>query len=398
MPWLLERTGLSHAARLVPAVMMASWQHPAYREALLRAWLQVAPPTAWRAALDTLVLPPADDDPVVGVLRDALVSADPDVRRETVWTVVRWAAANRTAPAVLLDAAAQGVADGAGEVTWESFGRELVGRGRRGAKEVDRAAFLADVGSRFPADLFAVAGFNRLTRGENSAAARHLPAPTQGRALPSGPGPQVDWQARMSPMRTIDPVWPGLLDSLFAATGCEGSDEWRLGARRLTWDAMGRPTSASIDRMDLSPACATALGALATVSQADPERVVSAGSDQWLLLPVSREFRPCVDSHLGLRPEVLPSANLGRELRKLRNVSPRIPGLMRQNRMQARVVVDVTISAEGCVAAAELAVGAATAFNVESMRAVLAWRYEPPRLETRPVAVTVAVTVAYTLN
>lgn len=196
-------------------------------------------------------------------------------------------------------------------------------------------------------------------------------------------------------MKIVDPVWPGFLESLFAATRCEVSGERRLGAVRLTWDTNGRPTAASIDRMELSPACASAVGALAVVNQADADRVVATGMEQWLLLPVSAGFAECAGNHVASRPTVVLPANLGRTPRKVRDARPVIP---RNQWRQATTVLDATISANGCVASAELLSGNAVAFSVESFRAALAWAYEPPRLQGQAVAVDMPLTFSFTLN
>jgi hypothetical protein len=398
LPRLVERVGdAAQAVRLVPAVMMAAQQHPTHRAALLRVWLGAAPPAAWRAALDTLARPPADDAPDVAVLRDALSGSNADVRRETVWTVVRWIADGHDLPAALADAAAAGHA--AVESTWESFGRELVARQRRGAKVSDRTALVAAAGGQFVADILAVAQFDDATRDERRAAAAHLPSQSR---VP-GPvtirlGPTVDRYGRLSPMKTVDPIWPGLLEGLLQAAGCPLSSERRVGALRLAWDANGRPREGSIDRMDLSPECATALGALAMVSQADADRVVEAGMEQWLLLPVFGEFTQCAGNHVLSRSAVVTPARGGRAPIKIRDVRPAIPPIMRAQRIQATTVLDATISAEGCVASAELFSGGVVAFNVEAFRAALAWRYEAPRTQDGPVAVNMLLTFSFTMN
>ena len=83
----------------------------------------------------------------------------------------------------------------------------------------------------------------------------------------------------------------------------------------------------------------------------------------------------------------------------LHRVLPEYPEAARRARLQGVVVIEAVIDRDGVVAEARV-LGDTTRFGgcaEAALRAVRAWRYQPARLDDRPVAVRMTVTVTFSL-
>lgn len=376
LPHLVARLGREDVRHLVPAVVMATYQHPAQREPLLRAWLYAAPPDAWRNALATLGA--QEGAPNVSVLQEALSSANDDVRRHTVWAVVRWLTARQRVPDALLDAARSSSAQDS-TLTWEALGREMVGRYRqRNALRTDRSAFLRASLADQRSYATALRDLPVLTAAERRVVEDVAgPPPFQLAASPQSR--EAGRHAVLQRLRTVESVWPGFLQNLLAETECElTAEDWRYGTLRLTYDVSGRPIDARVDRTELPPACVRALGAIAVVELADPDSPVAAKDQQVLMLFPSSSFVSCADGPRWERGGPVNVSDLISEPRRISGPVPRFPRVLVGT--QGTVFMAGVIDGNGCVRSAGVLRGTSTAFDLEALRTVVQWRYEPARL------------------
>jgi protein TonB len=104
-------------------------------------------------------------------------------------------------------------------------------------------------------------------------------------------------------------------------------------------------------------------------------------------------------------PTVQPAAEIYRVGGKVtppvlvHRVVPEYPEAARRARLQGVVVIDAVIDSDGAVVEATVLNDAARFGGLAeaALRAVREWRYEPARLEGRPVAVRMTVTVTFSL-
>jgi protein TonB len=82
---------------------------------------------------------------------------------------------------------------------------------------------------------------------------------------------------------------------------------------------------------------------------------------------------------------------------KTHDVQPRYPELPRRGGIEGMVVLDCVIGPDGRVQEARTLSGNPL-FYPAALEAVRQWRYSPPRLNGRPVAVLLSVTLRFKLN
>lgn len=392
LPMLIGRLETEDVGRLLPAVQMAGRQHPAYRERLVRAWLEHAPASALRAFV-VPSMPPADESPDVAALHDGLSSERADVREAVVWAVIYWMGTDEPVPQRLLHAALPVERDAGSEgMTWEAFGRELVARGVERAPRIDRSAFLADEAKAHERDADALAESDLLSRSERSALRRGL-----GRR-PERPVATRSSGEQLSSIRTADVVWPGFIRSLFAASGCESTRAWTIAAARVTYAADGLPTTAGVDRSRVSDACAAAVEAIAQVAVADSDRPVAPGAQQWIVMPTAGDFLACTEVPFDTAEAVRGSNPDLRNPRKVHDASPAYPADSQNRRVSGVVVIEAAISRTGCIDSARVVRSVETPLDIQALRAVVQWRYSPALMNGTPVPVVLTVMVNFTLR
>jgi len=85
------------------------------------------------------------------------------------------------------------------------------------------------------------------------------------------------------------------------------------------------------------------------------------------------------------------------EARLIRRVEPSYPAFARSNRIEGIVLLDVDVDEQGNVADIRVIRGHPM-LNDEAVRAVRQWKYSPTLLNGRPVPVTAAVTITFTMR
>jgi TonB family protein len=385
----------SHLSWLRPVVSRAIALNPDARKRLLGAWLQAAPPGAWRATLDDLGTEALES--VQPVIVEALTSANPVIRQETVWAVVKKLAGGRHVPEPILDAALRATDEsGAGaSPTWEAFGRELVARRYRQVRTPSRAVLIASEAASHRSDARLIATFKELTPGERGALSETL-----GATLSENPPEAPEQERRGQPvMRTLAIPWPALLPDLLQVSGCPIADTLRAGAFEIDYRPDGRPLSVGVIPYDLPPTCKPALEALARMTLADVAYDIVEGDKQLVVVLVSNEQLACLPE--ALEPEAGGERiGAGRitQPAKIRDVRPAYPETLVRSRVQGVVVAEAIISRTGCPGSVKVMKSVHALLDFEAVKAVSRWRFTPTLLNGAPVPVVMTVTVNYTLK
>jgi len=393
LPHLVKSAG-SRAPELAAAVMMAAHQHPARRGDLIRAWLRHGPTDGWKAALDTMHLPPVDGHADVSVLREVLLSGDEPRRQSTVWAIVAWISERRTVPHVLLDAALPSAGQPSGELTWEGFGREIVARHYRNLRAVNRAAFLSSTSTVHRDDALVLRNVEALSRAERSAVQKALGNPDAwklGRAT-SAPHEQDVLPA----LRTPENVWPGFFRSVLDTAGCAVGSEATYGAVRLTYGEDGRPVAAGLDQRQLSQGCGLVLAALVEVALADVDRPVTAEAFQWLVLPFSPQFIACVDRESAA--DIPRPINGDAAPRVRRSVKPAYNASAMERRIEGTAIVTVVIDSSGCVGSAAVTRSLESSLDFQALRAAAHWTFSPATREGKPIAIRAEIALTFKIH
>jgi len=79
-------------------------------------------------------------------------------------------------------------------------------------------------------------------------------------------------------------------------------------------------------------------------------------------------------------------------------VEPSYPETMRRIREEGTVAINAIIGRDGTIEEASVLTGTNALFEAEALRAVRQWRYEPGRLNGRPVRVRLLVSVSFRLR
>ena len=218
------------------------------------------------------------------------------------------------------------------------------------------------------------------------------------KALGKGKAEPRESAAPVSVMRTLSDLVPGLPEEILAAAGCriEGTPWAHLEIRH---DATGRREAlGSALPPALGPECQRAARALLLTGLVPPKEPPRPRETDGLLLPLYSSFFKCVGR---ARPSPVPAARIGgriTEPRKTRNVAPIYPPTARDERKQGVVILEATISPQGCIGAAEVLRGVDPRLDAAALQAVTQWEYTPTLLDGEPVPVVMTVTVNYRLN
>jgi TonB family protein len=408
LPEFLKQSGAHTPARFSVALDHAVTQRPELKARLATPWMAGAP-RRWDDMLEHL-RPEAD----ATTLTAALASPETRVREETIWHLLGHRAAGATLPPGLRAAAMPGPAGTAGassELTWEGFAREVMARVDGGAPAMDRAEWLRTRAVVRQRELRHVWWIDdALTRRERAAieaaVSENVPNfPGPRPIVPPAPFGDAAPPPEPSVMRTMPTLFPGFVPAVMTATGCKVTPrDHAQVAVRLTYHASGRPVSASIDRT-VSPECQRALRAFIQVTLAD-DTLPAAGPDgEWLVLFTGGDYRQCADAPVESRTDsdrderdaVVLERGIARP-KIVRKVDPVYPASAKDARIAGMVMIEATISAQGCVRDARVTRSVRPALDLSALTAVTQWRYTPTLVQGRPVEVIMSVNVTYAIH
>ncbi|MGH9408324.1 MAG: energy transducer TonB [Vicinamibacterales bacterium] len=363
-------------------VRMSGALHPDARDQVYRAWLKVAPQSAWRSllyqAFSGSAAGPAD------VLVSALQSDRADIRTETVWFVV----GRSQIPDVVVDAALPPT--GAATVDWELYGRELIARHYKHIETPDRAEFLKSALGH------AVFGALNLRRNPDVSAAEKMVLETVPAA---GMGELDPWFPESA--ITASSIAGGEIASLLAASNCEPKSD-STGAAVITYAMDGRPQKIELSNLGLSPACQVALTTFARLNSEEPSHAANEGT-QMLVLPFDKDAFGCIDEAFEGRTQYVPPPRVDGH----RVTEPTIvreptkvyypPDAQRQ-RIQGTVIMEVIVSSRGCVQHASVLRGVYPSVDAAALNRIMRTEFTPPTVDGKPSPILMTRTINFALT
>jgi TonB family protein len=376
----------AHAITIARFVSIAAWQHPDQADSVRRAWMAVATPGTWESVLRDAYAGAEIGSASAPLLLDALHASAPHVREETIWFILEALAASQKIASEITAAAGEARPDAP---AWEAFGRELIARHGRPPSGTDRHELLETEGSAHRAQLSAIAGDPSLTGAERGAILAIVSAAHD---------PFVDVERAAAPARTMTALVPGVVTAMLKAANCRVHTA--IAQALVTYSADGMPGSVTIDPEGLSGECQQAWAALARTAIADTTEPVGS-SPQRVMLPLNDDFLACMAAP-SRAPEVDgPSAPISARRitapRKTKDVRPEYPIEAQKRRIQGVVIIEATISPEGCVSEARV-LRSLPYLDAPAVTAVSAWRFTPTLLDGVPVPVIMTVTVNFALQ
>ena len=198
--------------------------------------------------------------------------------------------------------------------------------------------------------------------------------------------------------RNVTQLVPGLITSLLETVGCKLPSRYDVyAAARMTYRPDGRPQAIGIDSAQVTPACGDAVKVLAYLSRPRLNEPVVPGRSVWLLLPVERSIVACIDAK-DPAPVRIGDAKGVTAPRKIKHVNPPYPPAALNDRVQGLVLIEALISTTGCVKSAEVIRRVHIALDIEALRSVSQWRFEPTLVGGTPLPVIMTVSVNFTLQ
>lgn len=400
LPHLAERLG-ARAGRLGPAVIQAMLRRPNLAGPVLRAWLAVADPTGWSTVIRHRALE-LESQPQADVIRESLASTRPDIREATVWMLLFRIGAGQKLPAAILDAAMTdaSTSSSAGDLTWETWGRELIAR-QQGRTTPDRAEFVAREAGGHTGHTQRLAALDAITPAEERALRsalgdRYADRDSLRKVVP------IEYNQAGGAMRTLPLPWPGFFASLVTAAECRLSPTRRVAAIRATYLDDGRHDRVQMDPSRVPRGCEQVIEALARLLLADPEQRLVGQEGEWVLVPMDTSFLECSSHPQNPDAETVRLPGGGRTVvptpRKVRDQVPTYPQTARWERIQGTVLLEGEVSDDGCPAAMRVVHGVHPSLDWEALIAVSAWRFSPAELNGAPVAVGVSFSVRFVLR
>lgn len=344
--------------------------------AILRA--EEAAPSPGRLAL---LARRAGEETVAAQLRAALNDARPSTR----------AAAARVLHAAGAPGACAAFQNAIRKEGTPEVGRELI----RGIAALcpDGAGWLA--ANRGDVDASVLASVRRAEAPAGAGKKESAPgAPEKARFFPR-PGPAV--------LRTVSGYPPGFVSDLLLAAGCKPQGT-SLAVAEVLFTPTGRPRNIALRLMPPQKGCHEAAVALFATGLLPDGYVLPEGSPDRLVIVFDERALSGLEEEPpgeGVTPSSMDLVSLPKEVERSR---PLYPESLRKERREGRVLLEGRITADGFVRqlrVLESAGGyewlpkAGTTLDLEAIRAVSLWRYEPARLEGRPIPVWLTVTVTY---
>ena len=355
---------------------------------------------AWRALLRALRASEVGMDP--NVLGAALNASSEDLRTESVWYLVHAFAFD---PAKIAEHVRATLGAPSEEPSLrEAYGRELVRRMLGGERkensrweewlQTEEADAL--IGSE-------VALFEYFTDRELAARKNHcdiakndcrVPAvrPRHGVEIPSADVAQPSF---MLP----DVLPPGLADAIVREGGCKGA-EW-LGLARAGVDEAGRVRRLRVNPLTMSSECERVVSALIQLSLASTDSIAAPRETDGLLLVHVAGEPICLDEGApSAAPAVALRAGNGIHAPTVkRKVQPQFPESARVQMGHGhyvRVIVEATISKQGCVRNLRLLRQSPYPdLNTAALVALAQWRFAPAWVAGEPVDVRFNLTVNF---
>jgi TonB family protein len=194
---------------------------------------------------------------------------------------------------------------------------------------------------------------------------------------------------------------PGLALDLLRVAGCKPSSAEEIILGSAEYGAQGLLQRGSVVKLGLSPSCETVARAALALNVAPVGRNTADEERRPILVVLERETLDCMkdwpSDRGGVAAPRIGSTSLVRAPKKLKNITPYYPRAAQDEGVQGVVVLDATITPQGCVADVEI-VRSVAGLDVSAVASVLRWRYTPTTIDGQAVPVVMTVTVNYSLR
>jgi TonB family protein len=217
------------------------------------------------------------------------------------------------------------------------------------------------------------------------------------RAAISTPAQPSAWEA--SSHRMLAEIPAAMVIDLQRLTGCKSRDRVADQPAVIQYRPDGRPQSSELDVSTMSAACARLARVL--VSTAYGPMPPPAESRVFTVLRLQESWWACLADHQASRriDDVAPRPLGGpvtppEVVERVKAVYP--PGA-RQRREEGNVLLEILISATGCVSEARV-IRSVPSLDLAALQSVSYWRFRPARREGRPLAVTATIEVGFSLR
>jgi TonB family protein len=356
----------------------------------------------------------------VSTLPEALVlsvvsSMAPAVSIEGVWYLARsWDGVRRWDPRVLtaMQTALEDQGDDPG--TSVLFAREIISRlqGRRPAASAEWLTLLssADLSLRFlferPFSVEVLSGRElELVAARLGVSSKQMKDTARRKQSRTPKAPPASAYPLPS-MEAVSGYPPGFTTDVFRVTGCRLDAEMDRsrsdGATGgvLTLREYGRAAAISLMTSRVAqPGCMKATQVLLSTA-VDPPRDSEPVTQKTLMVTLDPAYFACQEASHG-RPDAprrIGQASRIKQPTKTLNVPPIYPPTAIEDRVQGIVILEATISHEGCISSVRVVRGVDGRLDWSAIRSVLQWRFTPPLLDGTPVPVIMTVTVQFSLS
>jgi TonB family protein len=347
------------------------------------------------------------------VFEAALGSTTPAIRDYTWWHAAVMMALHRPVPAVARTPAASTPTDVSDPLM--PFGQEMAARVLNRAP-VEDAKVLAwfrerPSNSKLP-DLVghALRGplFQFLTPAEQDALYYGRPEgqrPT-GKTSPP-PRLKSKGYGDYRTMRTVSNLPNGLALDLVRQMGCKLGDDSAVGGAVVRYDETRTLRAIEYFKTTLDKPCEMTARYLTLIAATPAQPEMIPEKREILLLPMHKAFLACLDGPAQREPSSLMETTtsavpLGPSgitpPKKTRMVNPIYPKDAQMQLRQGSVIIEATITPEGCVSRGEVLQTVAPDLDISAMRAVTAWQFTPTLLDGVAVPVIMTVTVQFQLR
>lgn len=223
-----------------------------------------------------------------------------------------------------------------------------------------------------------------------------------------GATPPVRFSARSGPavMRTVSGYPPGFVPDLLSAAGCRPRGT-SLAVAEVLFTPTGRPRNIALRLMPPQRECHEAAVALFSTGLLPEGYVLPADSPDHLVIVFDERALSGLDED-PVGAAVTPSKkDLVSPPKELERTRPLYPEGLRKERRGGRVLLEGRITTDGFVRELRVLKSAGgyewlpksgTTLDLEAIRAVSLWRYEPARVDNHPVPSWLTVTVTYSIR
>jgi TonB family protein len=209
--------------------------------------------------------------------------------------------------------------------------------------------------------------------------------------------------ARTAAMRTVSDFPDGFVASILDVTGCAPEAVIGIEAAEVDYSLAGRPERVLFNPFPFEvQSCSAASRALVLTSVVPPHSLSAKEDWSTLLVLLEPGFLSCLSEP---RPRSWIDGRAGahagdaiKQLNKVREMAPVYPPTSLAAGIQGDVVLDAMVTTSGCVRAIQTLRSPDSRLALASVVAVSGWRYEPPRLEGKPVPMVMEFTVSFRLK